>query len=55
MVNVKYNDKMYPFAMNGQTGKMIGDIPWSKSKAFMWFGIIFVIAFILLMLITYIL
>ena len=55
MVNVKYNGKMYPFAMNGQTGKMIGDIPWSKGKAFMWFGIVFVIAFILLMLVTYML
>ncbi len=55
MVNVKYNGKMYPFAMNGQTGKMIGDIPYSKGKAFKWFMIIFIITFVVLMLITFIL
>lgn len=27
MVNVKYNDKNYTFAMNGQTGEIVGDIP----------------------------
>lgn len=54
MVNVKYNGKMYPFAMNGQTGKMIGDIPYSKGKAFACFIIIFVIVFILAMIGTWI-
>ena len=32
MVNVKYNDKMHTFAMNGQSGKFIGDIPLDKGK-----------------------
>ena len=27
MLNVKYKDKMHMFAMNGQTGKMVGNIP----------------------------
>lgn len=32
MVNVKYGNKMYPFAMNAQTGKFIGNIPVNKKK-----------------------
>jgi DNA-directed RNA polymerase subunit RPC12/RpoP len=54
MVNVKYNGKMYPFAMNGQTGKMIGNIPWSGAKAFLAFVIVFIITFIIAMIFTYI-
>ena len=34
MVNVKYKDKYYMFAMNGQTGEFIGNIPLDKKK--MW-------------------
>ena len=33
MVNVKYNGKMHTFAMNGQTGEFIGDIPINNKKA----------------------
>lgn len=33
MLNVKYKDKIYPFAMNGTTGKLIGNIPVDKKKA----------------------
>ena len=32
MVNVKYNDEYYTFAMNGQTGKFVGNIPLDKGK-----------------------
>ncbi len=32
MLNVKYNNKIYTLAMNGQTGKFIGNVPISKSK-----------------------
>jgi DNA-directed RNA polymerase subunit RPC12/RpoP len=53
MVNIKYNDKMHTFAMNGQTGKMIGDIPYSKKKAFIFGLILFVIVFAITALITY--
>lgn len=42
MVNVKYKDKMYIFAMNGQTGKFIGDIPLDKKKAWTWGILLFV-------------
>lgn len=30
MLNTKYGDKTYTFAMNGQTGKFIGDLPLDK-------------------------
>lgn len=32
MLNIKYKNKMYKFAMNGETGKMIGEIPKSAGK-----------------------
>ena len=32
MVNVKYKDKYYLFAMNGQTGEFIGNMPVDKKK-----------------------
>lgn len=53
MVNIKYEGKMHTFAMNGQTGKMIGDIPYSKKKAFLFALILFVVIFALTALITY--
>ncbi len=43
MVNIKYKDKLHTFAMNGQTGKMIGDIPYSKAKAIIYTILIFVV------------
>ena len=56
MVNVKYKDKMYIFAMNGQTGEFIGNIPLDVGKAFLYFFIIFASVFafvIILSLIAY--
>lgn len=53
MVNIKYKDKMYTFAMNGQTGKMIGDIPYSLKKAVILWVVLFVITFAITALITY--
>ena len=32
MLNTKWNGKDYLFAMNGQTGKLVGDLPMSWSK-----------------------
>lgn len=32
VLNIKYNNKIYRFAMNGQTGKMVGEIPVSRKK-----------------------
>lgn len=53
MVNIKYKDKFYTFAMNGETGKMIGNIPYSKSKALIYYLVLFVICFVILAVVTY--
>ena len=53
MVNIKYKDKFHTFAMNGQTGKMIGDIPYSKGKAVIFALILFIAIFAITALITY--
>ncbi len=34
VLNTKYKDKMYHFAINGQTGKVSGDLPIDKVKKF---------------------
>lgn len=52
LLNIKYNDKMYTFAMNGQTGKMIGNVPIDKKKAFTFFIGLSIIIFAVLFLIT---
>lgn len=33
VLNTKFKDKMYTFAMNGQTGKFVGNLPMDKGKA----------------------
>lgn len=38
MVRYDYNKKEYTFAMNGQTGKVVGKPPISKGKVAAWFG-----------------
>ena len=53
MVNIKYKDKLHTFAMNGQTGKMIGDIPYSKAKAVIYSALIFIVLFAIIAFITY--
>ena len=41
MLNVKYDNKMYTLAMNGQTGKFIGNVPISKNQVIKYWLIIF--------------
>ena len=55
MVNVKYNDKMHTFAMNGQTGKFIGNIPVDKKKKRAISIKKFIIYFIVYLIISFIL
>lgn len=38
MLNSKYKDKVYTFAMNGQTGKIVGKLPVSTSRCLALFG-----------------
>lgn len=35
LLNISWNGKMYPFAMNGQTGQFVGDIPTNKKLAYL--------------------
>ena len=37
MLNTRYRDKIYTFAMNGQSGRFIGDLPTDKGKFWRWF------------------
>lgn len=48
IVNYDYKGKEYMFAMNGQSGKIVGKPPISNSKIAMWFGGLSVGTFLLL-------
>ncbi len=49
LLNTTWNDKKYTFAMNGQTGKFVGDLPLDKGAYGKWFfgitGIVTAVAF----------
>ena len=38
MLNTKYRGKDYLFAMNGQTGKIVGELPMSWGRFWGWFA-----------------
>ncbi len=40
LLSTRWNGKSFLFAMNGQTGKLIGDLPVSKGRYWGWFGAI---------------
>ena len=50
MLNIKYKEKMYTFAMNGQTKQVVGKVPVCINKVIkkglLFFGIGFVLAFL---------
>lgn len=49
LLNVNYKNKIYTFAVNGQTGKIVGDIPKNISKIiFIWLGLFVIISILLL-------
>ena len=49
LLSYRYNDKLYRFMVNGQTGKVAGDKPWSKKRIWTAVGIgLGVLAFIVL-------
>lgn len=37
LLNTKWNGKTYTFAMNGQSGKLVGDLPLDKAACNKWF------------------
>jgi DNA-directed RNA polymerase subunit RPC12/RpoP len=51
LLNYRYKGKNYTFALNGQTGKIVGDLPISKGKVAKWYGIVFGITTVLAALI----
>jgi hypothetical protein len=54
MLISKYDGKDYLFAMNGQTGKIVGELPVSSKQAAKWFGIIFCITFIIAAILAFV-
>lgn len=38
LLNTTWQDKKYTFAMNGQTGKFVGNLPMDRKKYFAWLG-----------------
>jgi DNA-directed RNA polymerase subunit RPC12/RpoP len=56
LLNTSWNGQKYTFAMNGQTGKLVGDLPMDKAACRKWFagifGIAAVLAELLLLLVT---
>ena len=53
MVNVKYKGKQHIFAMNGQTGEFIGDIPIDIPKTIIYYIVLFLIILAICILISY--
>ena len=53
MVNVRYNEKYYTFAMNAQTGEFVGNIPVDKKKAVKIGACILIGVTLFVLLITY--
>ncbi|MBO6148812.1 MAG: hypothetical protein J6O55_05670 [Lachnospiraceae bacterium] len=49
MLSTKYEDKVYTFAMNGQTGKMVGELPIDKGKCVKYFAISSIIALVVIL------
>ena len=43
LLSTRWQDQNYLFAMNGQTGKLIGDLPVSKGRLALWFLGLFVV------------
>ena len=37
LLNLSWNNEKYTFAMNGQTGKFVGNLPLDKGAAAGWF------------------
>ena len=38
MLHTRWKEKDFLFAMNGQTGKLIGDLPVDKGRVAAWFA-----------------
>ena len=50
----KYKEQLYPFYINGQTGKIIGKVPISKAKVFAYGGTLWACLMVIFALIGYV-
>ncbi|MCR4892863.1 MAG: hypothetical protein K5989_11870 [Lachnospiraceae bacterium] len=55
MLSTKYEDKVYTFAMNGQTGKMVGTLPVDSGKYWKYFALGTLIPLIICLVVLYLL
>ena len=55
MLNIKYLDKMYQFAINGQTGKVVGEYPIDNKKKWRYFAKVSAIGYVIAGLIAWLL
>ncbi len=55
VLNTKYKDKMYHFAINGQTGKVSGDLPIDKAKKWLLQLLVTLAVFVPVASVTYLL
>ncbi len=53
LLTTTYKNKNYTFAMNGQTGKFVGDLPMDISAFWRWFFAVFGIVFAIVFLISF--
>ena len=54
LLTTKWNDQNYLFAMNGQTGKLVGNLPISWTRFFAWFSGIFAVSAAVMSLIRFV-
>lgn len=47
LLSTKWQGQNFLFAMNGQTGRMIGNLPVSRAKQTIWFLLVFLLSFLL--------
>ena len=55
LLNTKWNGKQYTFAMNGQTGKLVGDLPMDQAAYKTWFAGIMAAASVAVFALSYLL
>ena len=53
ILNTTYNNEQYTFAMNGQTGKFVGNLPMDKKKFALCFIGVFVVMTLIMFLVFY--
>jgi hypothetical protein len=53
LLSTKWKDQNYLFAINGQTGRLVGDLPVSRERLAAWFGGIFAATAVIMSLIRF--